>query len=502
MIESLHTITVSRVEASGAWHVLRENKRKKNGEAMEARSCRQAVTVRDRLGSAETGGVPLWAELKSELGVAQCSETGAVRYYASHTRANTVTSRKRLAEALQMDPESCQFSNVFAEKVGDDIDADVDIFGLVNPLNVDEIFRILGLDVDIREIWQLVDDSVYWDAGYPNTLVTNCGRRDMALEMYSSGIFRSLSKYFPRTKRQSFSDFDPIWLGESGKFKKTHEWLNFPPPLAPKIGVLTGNSPESGITLVNEFLQSFRALFEANATDVSMPEIQMHSTPSMGLTMELVQREERVWHLIEQDIIQLLEAGCKIVTIPCNTTIYFAPKIKELCSAYGAEFVSIADACLPGLEIASDKQVGLVGISPVVNFDQGFSGYSDALTSAGFDAVPCDGTELAWDVKNLGDKITELNQPFQLFTRMVDRHFSDVNVVILALTEISLVYRDNRKGIRKRYADKVFIDPLLELSKFLLYRYVVKGVVNSRVCALPNDFPVDDTVRNLIFGEL
>ncbi|QPH56017.1 aspartate/glutamate racemase family protein [Pontivivens ytuae] len=497
-METLNEVTTSRLEQTGAWYVVRKNKLKKNGEPMEARSCRQAVKVRDRLGSGETGGVPLWSELKSEVGVAECEVSGTRRYYACHTRANTILNRERLAEALELDPQNCSFSRIIDED-GDDKD-EIDFFGLVNPLNVDQIMKIVGLDCTTDEIWQLIDDSVFWEEGYPNTLVTNCGRRDMALEMFSSGLFRSLTKYFPRTKRGSFSDFDPIWLGKSGNFVKK-EWLNFPPPKAPKIGVLTGNSPESGITLVNEFFQEFRKIFEANATDVTMPEIHMHSAPSMGLTMELIEREERVWTLIEQDLRQLLEAGCKILTIPCNTTIYFSDKIRSLCSSYDAEFVSIAEACLPVLERVGDTEVGLIGIAPVVDFDRGFSGYDTELSPKGYRILPCNGEALAWEVKNRGDNIRKFNQPYQSFEKLVSKQFDSVRTIILALTEVSLVYRENVKRAHKKFPETVFVDPLLELSKYLLFRYLSTGLRESKVCALPRDFEIDNEIQELIFED-
>jgi len=87
--------------------------------------------------------------------------------------------------------------------------------------------------------------------------------------------------------------------------------------------------------------------------------------------MELVERENHVWAEMEKAIIALLETGCKILTIACNTTIYFEPRITQLCAKYGARFISIAEACMPGVRRAledwnGEADVGLVGIGQLL----------------------------------------------------------------------------------------------------------------------------------------
>jgi len=64
-------------------------------------------------------------------------------------------------------------------------------------------------------------------------------------------------------------------------------------------------------------------------------------------------------------------------------------------------------------------------------------------------------------------------------------------VVILALTEVSMLYRDHIAMKRDMHElNKVFIDPLLELAKYLLLIYLEQGYRESPACQIPADFDI------------
>lgn len=373
---------------------------------------------------------------------------------------------------------------------------------MVNPFNVDRVLQSQGEVTNDSEIVQVFDDSVNLIGDHPNTVTTNAGDRTKFLEINPQDLILSVSKYFPNTLKASISIPDPRWLGENIKYKIRDEWLHFPPPTGPKIGILTGNSPESGLMLWNDFLEQFRNIYN-NLTDVLMPEVLVHSLPQMGLSMELAEREDEVWLQIEEAIKQLLKNGCKLITLACNTTIYFEPKISKLCKAHNARFVSIAEACLPAIKeqtLESDKdslRVGLVGIGPVVDFEGGYSGYEKQFTAEGIEAVPCDATDLAYLIKSIGTH-KKPEAGINKLSLLIEKQLDNTAVVVLSLTEVSLIYR---KGSKKHKYKKVYIDPISELARFLVYLYVLNGLKESAICQIPDSFNLESKLNQIMYSK-
>ena len=494
-----------RLASSGVWWrcVL-------NHEATEVFSCRHAAKFRERLGSGGNGGIPLWCELKSLVGVVNDDASGAPVAFAAHTRANTRFNEGALLDALGLRAESARIRKVFHEEDAEAVPelpvglssrmSGATWFGKVNPFNVDYVLsEFVGEEVTLAEVPQLIDRSVELDGGIPNTIMSNLGGRDIAFEVRSADLITAVKLLSPRTRIAQIAEPCPVWLGLEGAHRRDY-WLQFPPSRGPKIGILTGNSPESGMTLWRDLLTVLHSVF-SYLPDALMPEVYVHSVPEMGLSMELTSREEEVREVVRRGMTELLSAGCNIVTLACNTTIYYEPLIAELCEAAGARFVSIAEACMPAvrrarLQIGGDATIGLVGIGPVVDFKSGFSGYRRYLEQDGARVVACPADPLAFAVKNKGtgpDLVTA-------FRRLMSANLpSDRVVVILALTEASMVYRDHiAKASAKQRSGRVFIDSLRELAKYLAFLYLREGYKQCRVCQIPEDFDVDERLAKEI----
>jgi aspartate/glutamate racemase len=482
-----------------------------NHERTPVFSCMQAVKYRERLGSGGNGGIPLWSELKSLVGIASDPTNGKRIGFAAHTRANTQFNHRSLLEVLGLQAENARIHMVFNEETaaretpGDDNEAIIkeksgisnqEWFGIVNPFNVDRVLaEFTGGDVQLEDIPQVLDASLELDGGVPNTIMSNLGIRTVAFEIHPADLISAIRRLSPRSFVAPIAEPYPIWLGLAGKHLRDY-WLQFPPARGPKIGILTGNSPESGMALWHDILEGLRGVY-SYIPDVLMPEVHIHSVPEMGLSMELTSREEEVWQVVRKGVEGLLNVGCTIITFACNTTIYYEPQIADLCEARGARFVSIAEACMPAVRRALGQStrganVGLVGIGPVVDMEGGFSGYKRYLEAEGIQVIACPADQLAFKVKSKGtgdELITEFRQRMKTLP-------NESVVVILALTEASMVYRDHvAKASKKWTSNKIYIDPLLELGKYLSFLYLAQGYRKSRVSQIPDDFDVDAKLR-------
>lgn len=478
-----------------------------NGNHREVRSCREAAQFRNRLGAGGNGGIPLWAELKTRAGEAVNVETGDTILFAAHSRANTEFDDTLILKALGLDLAKTEIRTELDAEASSDKQQKLSkskYFGRINPFNADLILReSLGIDVTIGSIRHVFDISVSMHGGYPNTVMSNLGHKAFAFEIHPEHLISSVKKLARRTTVANIAKVCQIWLGLAGKWernKKKPEWLRFPPPKGPKIGILTGNAPESGLTLWQDTLAVFRERFP-KLSDVLMPEVHVHSLPAMGLSMELVSREDHVWEEIQRAITALLELGCKIITIACNTTIYYEDRIKELCDRDGAKFISIAKSCVAALndsfaqKDSEVRSVELLGISPVVDMEGTYSGYKSHLVAAKIKVKPCPADNLAYAFKQKGAEDKTLATDFN---RLISTRLANKRVIILALTEASIIYRKHiTTNGRNRWGNKVFIDPLMELAKHLVHLYLLEGYENSVVCQIPNDFSLSDKLLQL-----
>ncbi len=492
-------ITENRLNSLDIWW-----KERPNYKNQIAKGCIQAASVRDRLGSGEFHGVPLWTEFKSKIGIFVDSKTGKEHYYAAHSRGNCRFVVEKIATAMKIDFSLCEHISFLDD--GKQVDSETTklveskIFGIVNPFNLEVLFKSLGYSIAYEDITQIFDASLEISEGYPQTVTTNIGDRAIAIEFRPDDLISIICNIIKTSITAEVSIPDPIWLGLEGEHKKDY-WAAFPPATGPKIGILTGNSPESGLTLWQDLLAVYRNCYNRTA-DVLMPEVMIDSLPQMGLTMELVDREEYVWTHIEEAIDNLLKAGCKLITVACNTTIYFEPKINEMCEPYGARFVSIAEACIPAIKAklseSDASKVGIVGIGPVINMEEDYSGYERHFNQNSILPVPFDGTDIAYDIKNAGTDNSKINKAVNKFRRLVKEHIGDTEIIVLALTEVSLAFRRHKETANKKGGGfDNYIDPLEELTRYLVYLYAVDGYKQSKICQIPDSFPIEQRVKDL-----
>lgn len=489
----------ARLDGSGAhWRL------STNHDGTPVFSCRQAAKFRDRLGSGANGGIPLWDELKTLVGIVTDPRGEYLLAFAAHTRANTVFDDRSLLQALGVDAkDACLRSLIHDDVVYDDDPSSRAAmarkrwFGRVNPFNVDAVLSDLAdRTIRIDDVVQVWDVSLALDGGTPDTVMTNAGDRTLALEIAPAALIDAVSRLSLRSEIAPIARPCPIWLGRDGRHRRDY-FLQCPPPRGPKIGILTGNAPEAGLVLWQDMLVAIRTMY-AHVPDVVMPDLLVHSLPTMGLSMELSAREVDVRLVVTTGMRGLLEAGCTLVTVACNTTIYFEPEIAELCEQYGARFVSIAEACMPAVRQAIHASggtgaVGLLGIGPVVDVDGAFSGYGRHLAAEGVEVTPCPADQLAFAVKSQG----AAEDPMKAFRQMIRGLPDSIAVVILAVTEASAVYRAHvAKAPRGRQERRTYVDPLAELGRYLVYLYVAAGYRDCAVCQIPSDFDIRNKLQH------
>jgi aspartate/glutamate racemase len=500
-------LVLERLNASGIWYLHRENK-----DGLEARSCRDAVTKRNRLGAVAGLGIPLWSELKSEVRLFRKRGDGEIVVVAAHCRANRQIRGGERDRSVTLEAAGLVASEweIMPRRPAEESA----VFGAVNPLCVDAIAEVEYPGFK-GKVFQLFDESVFINGDIPDTMITNDGSLTKSIEFVPSDLFRAVKEHFPVTNRSDICEIDPEWV-EHDRYrnqKSRPDWLRFPPPRGPKIGILTGNSPESGITLLEDILAVVRSesLFQNTATDINMPEILLYSCPAMGLTMELVDRQDSIWTELVLAIQQLIDAGCKLITAACNTTAFFQDKLGTMCADRGAKFVSIVDACLDELhkntkqgDSSSKRLVGLLGIGPVIALDQGYSGYSKLRDSGNYEIVGADATDLAYKIKRLGDDPKKIKTVTSSFRKQVREELADVDQVIIGLTEASIVYRDHKSTISRKAEEKSkqvkFIDPVDSLSKRIVLDYLTIGYRSSKLVGLPEGYDISPILSDAVYG--
>lgn len=427
------------------------------------------------------------------IGIAESRNGETTVPFAAHTRANTRFEPSELIRALGLAPESASLRSLLDEDEGYDdsplqrviSDTREKWFGLVNPFSAARALAdFADLDVGLADVSQIFDRSLLLPGGTPDTVMTNLGERTRAMELSPRDLIAAVQLLSPSTLVDRIAAPCPIWLGQSGEHRKD-VFMRWPPPAGPRIGILTGNGPESGLQLWADIIAVLRKIYP-EVPDVFMPDVAVHSVAEMGLSMELETREKHVRQVVLDGVRKLLALDCKLVTIACNTTIYFEREIANLCGECGARFVSIAEAAVPAAQRAlagcsSGGNVGLIGIGPVIDIAGEFSGYRRHLEEAGIAVTTCAADNFAFEVKARPDNRHRLGTFGKLVTTLPE----STEVVILALTEASLVYREYaQKQAEARGDHRIYIDALGELGAYLAIEYLVAGYRESAVCQI------------------
>jgi aspartate racemase len=413
-----------------------------------------------------------------------------------------------LIPALGLDPEETSLQSILDEDAGYGEGQPATTlkemrerwFGLVNPFTADWVLSELGgLDLRLPDVVQVFDVSLALPGGVPDTVMTNLGDRRRAMELSPADLIGAARALSCVTHLQEIAVPCPIWLGQSGRYRKD-VFMNWPPPAGPRIGILTGNGPESGVTLWQDIIATVRRVYP-QVPDVLMPDVLVQSVPEMGLSMDLETREKDVCEVVLSGIRDLLRLDCKLVTVACNTTIYFEPEIAALCAEFGARFISIAEAAVPAAARALATQdsgtgVGLIGIGPVIDLDGDFSGYRRHLADAQISVATCPADEFAFEIKSQPDDTISRAATFGRLVRSLP---STTGVVILALTEASIVFRrDVAPSLQKRSDPRSYVDTLAELGTYLAFVYLMSGYLESEVCQITEAPMIESKLRKLL----
>ena len=388
-----------------------------NRDNQKALGCWDAAHKRNRLGNSK---IQIFCELKSNFGV--IIKDNKKKYLFVHCRGNQKIDYEKVkkitgAELFQRDELGLQ--NFFGAG-----------FGEVNPF--------LGLDKP--DILQIFDKSLTTQDFIPYTMMTNASHLRWGIEFKLDELIDSLPN-------KLIEDV----IVEDAKFEIPKN----------KIGILTGNSPESGILLWEKINESIRNNFGDDFLgDISFPEVIIESIPGMGLSMELEKRFKEVEEVVEKGITNLCERGATIVCIACNTTQYFSEMSKEICSKHKAIYVSIPETTYQYLEKNNITEFDFLGINYVSDFEN-WSAFKNLKKEFKLN-LPEEKyinkiNEIAFEVKKnvvSGKGVSDLR-------RLINKS-TETNTIILALTELSILFNSQKE---KSKSKKVYYDTLTILGE-------------------------------------
>jgi aspartate/glutamate racemase len=245
-------------------------------------------------------------------------------------------------------------------------------------------------------------------------------------------------------------------------------------PCSETIGILTGNSPESGMMLwecINSYIRkdpivNFRG-------DISFPRVIIESVPEMGLSMELPQREADVKRVVLGTVRKLCENGANIVAIACNTTQYYSREVDTICVNHGARFVSIVEETGRYLKNAGIQSFDFLAIESVSNLDK----WSDFKRLTGDFDIRLPSAQNIAAITNLAFSVKKEVVSGKTVNRLRDliNNATETDNVVLALTELSIVFASQKSRQR---SSKRFIDTLDVLAQAIAKIYL-DGRVNA-----------------------
>lgn len=399
------------------WHVVTTN--------LPSESCPDAANKRNRLGHT---GIPLSDELKTHV-AAYNTEAGR-KYVAVHCRGHQLRDDAKIDAVVGH--STCRVD-------ADELESEFGLrYGMVNPVSF----------AHFPEVLQIFDPSVFERFFPPYTMMTNIGDLETAIEFHPDELMNSLPSALVA---------DVVTSG-SQKY-----------PEQQCIGILTGNSAESGMELWQLMNNQIREAKDVQCRgDTDFPRVIVESMPEMGLSMELALREAEVRDVVTASVRRLCRDGATAVAIACNTTQYFSDSVKEVCSDYGATFVSLVDETAAELHRRNVTELDLLGIGAVADFEKwsDFRRLANDFTiylpsTRQIDAI----TRLGYEVKKKGGGEPKvINQLRDIVSSGIQ-----TNTILIALTELSLVMKTQKK---RGNSERVYIDTLEVLSRSLANVYL------------------------------
>lgn len=399
-----------------------------------ATSCRDAAFRRNRLGHK---GIPLHDELRS-LCVVAYTLAGERVFVMLHCRGDARFDLERAAHRLGVERPLARLSE---EELLSRFSA---IYGTVNPFCYPQAFR------------HLFDTGVLSDYPAPNTMMTNLGDHTWAVEFRPQDVVSTLGQ-----------ECLGVDVGEIVEGNNRYS------AQLPVFGILTGNGPESGMALWRNINHAvFTHLTEQGRMygDLSFPRIHIHSVPEMGLSMELVKREERVRDVVLQGIKSLCDSGANTLALACHTTHYFTDAIRDYCHERGTRFVSMVEVVMAHLETLPPEQITLIGIPSVADLGP-FSPYH-VLSGCCSHLVPVNESALPY-IQELGYLVKKNDENHKALNKLahVMRVGVSGKIALAALTEISVLLERFPRN-RNQLADKKLIDALALYGDHLAQIYL------------------------------
>ncbi len=200
-----------------------------------------------------------------------------------------------------------------------------------------------------------------------------------------------------------------------------------------RIGIIAGSGPEAGVDLWAKVIEEAKALMGGEYQgDLDGPKVRIVSSPILGLSMELEEKDA----IVRPEILSIysdLAKDCDFIAIACNTLNFYQHAIKSLpCKA---ELVSVLDVIHHYFGTADDKRLALLGAAPVTQMDD-WSVYK-SLTEEFSIEVPANTAELhdiIYEVKRIGGNDPQLIERFAGLVKGLDN-----DTVLLACTELPLI---------------------------------------------------------------
>ncbi len=423
--------TISFFETKKLWFQLSRN--------LEARSCRDAANKRNRLGHI---GIPLHDELKSYLGIYE-NLNGKLCTAMLHCRGNQELDMHKVKAVLN---SKAEITRISSDEMNNRFGLE---YGTVNPFMVSSA-------IHSNKIIQIFDGTVFNDLLPPYTMMTNAGDLSWGIEFMPRDLLNSLRSSFVADIIDA-ANSEPL------------------PIQRHKIGIITGNSPDSGIHLWQEVNKIIRdTMKDKFQGDISYPPVIIESIPELGYSMELERRYSETEKSILKIIDVMIKEDATIICIACNTTQYFTPKIKELCEPNNVKFISIPEVTLQYVVEHNIHEFAFLGIKYVTDFDK-WSAFKilkkykvEFLNQQTLDKID----ELAYSVKQGGAKEKDINGLRDLLNKTV----KSKNVVI-ALTELSILFKKQKK---KGNTERRYIDTLDLLAQAIANDYLKKTYPTMR----------------------
>jgi len=396
-------------------------------------SCQDARSNRQRLGHV---GIPLYDEFKSIM-LKGITHQGHEIALAAHCRGHMsidmdlIAKRLRLDEVSIMPEDKPEYIVIMPEyEMNEKYHM---AFGTVNPILIDIYSK--------GSILQIFDESLLKPlTNCPGTMMTNAGDYTWGMEFEASKLITSIENRL----------IAPIAYAD--KELKQYELPNCVNPKS--IGIITGNGADSGMLLWRNINRKFVKYLDNHFLgDISLPHITVVSLPAMGLSMELEKRNKASFSAIKKALLQMAEHDVELFCLACNTTHYFTDQIREILSPMGKKFISMPEAVAQHLKDNNINDIALLGLHYVASLQE-YSAYKELLSN-NIESVPVEVLgkfhALAYEVKKIRNK----QNVFQRFVKLLGE-LKSTNV-ILALTELSILYESNSK---RYYGEKNIIDSL------------------------------------------